>query len=150
MSHQLSTPHPLPTHTPLHMSSRLHSAFEHGKLRGGDPSSRSGAGLLPRLLQAAVPKRLFSHFYLLGIATSAMVMVDVLFYGGSLFTAGIQVRRPGVMLDCMRSHAPADPQRDLRSESVQRCVQLNSSIVFAQMPFPLGRVDRPCVSPLAS
>eukprot|EP00752_Nemacystus_decipiens_P008747 g7808.t1 len=66
---------------------RLHSVFEHGKLRGGAAASRSTAW---GLLQVAVPKRWFYHFYLLGVATSAVVLADVLLFEGSLFTASIQ------------------------------------------------------------
>lgn len=72
---------------------RLHSLSEHGKLRAGAPSRAKGGGPLLRLLRADVPKRWFSHFYFFGAATSALVLADVLLYGGSLFTTSIQVRR---------------------------------------------------------
>lgn len=96
----VATKHPNSHYIPhafaIHAMGRLHSAFEHGKLRGG-ALSRSKGGPLLRLIRAAVPKRLFSHFYVLGFATSALVLVDVLSYGGSLFTARVQVR--GDLLD---------------------------------------------------
>lgn len=91
-THRMGNPTPRTYIRLCHMPSRLHSLSEHGKLRSGAPS-RSKTGPLLRLLQADVPKRWFSHFYSLGAATSALVVVDVLFYGGSLFTASIQVRR---------------------------------------------------------
>ena len=96
-----STPPPLHACTlfPRHTICRLHSMFEHGKLRSGAPS-RSRAGPLWGLLQAAVPKRMFSHFYFLGVATSVLVLIDVLLYGGSLFTASIQVGHGSFSLEC--------------------------------------------------
>lgn len=84
----------MPVYT-VRNKSRLHSSFEHGKLRvGATPPPRKTAGPLVKLLQAAVPKRLFSHFYFLSLATCSMVFVDLIFYDGSLFSSRIQVRFP--------------------------------------------------------
>lgn len=87
--HQRNIP-PLSTDHAL----RLSPLLEHGKLVKPRASIRSpaenGAGL-SNWLRADVPKKLFTHFYAFGFLTSTAVLADVLFRGGAVITAGIQV-----------------------------------------------------------
>ena len=50
----------------------------------------SGTRLAERF-RAGVPKRYFFHFYLFGFVASALSLVDIILFGGSLFTAQVQV-----------------------------------------------------------
>lgn len=73
---------------------RLRPLAEHGKLvrRTGQ-----GGGGLTRWIYASVPKRLFAHFYALGLVTCVLALEDmmglgkVVFTAGTFFTARIQV-----------------------------------------------------------
>ncbi|CAM9488090.1 unnamed protein product, partial [Ascophyllum nodosum] len=71
---------------------RLRPLAEHGKtMRPGGTRTLAGDRAPPlRWLRAGVPKKMFTHFYAFGLLTATAALVDILFHGGSVFTARIQ------------------------------------------------------------
>lgn len=59
----------------------------HGKLMG----QVGNDGSLKGWLQAGTPKRWFVHFYLAGLVSCVVALVDILLFGGSLITRQLQV-----------------------------------------------------------
>ncbi|CAM9888440.1 unnamed protein product [Ectocarpus sp. 4 AP-2014] len=99
--------------------SRLYSIFLHGKLRPG-ASTTSEVGFPLRWLNVEVPKRLFSHFYFFCLVSSALVFIDTIFYGGSLFVGGVQGKSV-----CSRVAGRSDQVLELGVESLLCLLLLN-------------------------
>lgn len=75
------------SHFPLPSIVRMKPIAAHGKLMG--QVGREGG--LKGWLKAGTPKRWFAHFYLAGLVSCIVALVDILFFEGSLVTAQLQV-----------------------------------------------------------
>lgn len=72
---------------PLPAIVRMKPIAAHGKLMGQVGKD----GSLKSWLQAGTPKRWFAHFYLAGLVSCVVALVDILLFGGSLITTQLQV-----------------------------------------------------------
>lgn len=71
------------------LSDRLDVLSRHGKVLDLTRRSVGPSGWF----EMTVPKRWFSHFYLLGLVSASMILADMFSFGGTLIIEELQVRR---------------------------------------------------------